>query len=101
MPNISLFGSVTETISEDNFPIEAYLQEVKDGRYEDDVYEIRIEKNEKARKNMKLRLNRVTFSGVFTERKEAGLVEHSGFIAIDLDDLEDPEVTKAILSKDR
>ena len=101
MPNISIFGSVYEILSEDNFPLDAYLEEVKSGRYEDEVYEIRLEKDERARTNMKRRISRVTFSGVFKERKNDGLIEHSGYIAIDLDDLEHPEDTKKLLSEDK
>jgi predicted P-loop ATPase len=99
--NISLFGAVFEVISEDNFPIDAYLIEVRDGRWEDDVYKIRNEKDEKARRLLKRSLQRVTFSGLFSKREDVGLLEHSGFIAIDLDDLEDVEDVKKLISSDR
>ena len=42
----------------------------------------------------------VTISGVFSERNEAGLLEHSGLIAVDLDKMKNLEEAKEILSKD-
>ena len=42
----------------------------------------------------------VTFSGIFTERKEAGLVRHSGLMALDFDYLRDVEQVKMKLLKD-
>ena len=101
MPNISLFGSVYDTNSIDNFPIDSYLLEVRDGQWEDLVYPIRNKTDEKEKDELKKLIKRVTFSGVFTKRNENGLLEHSGFIAIDLDDLEDPEVVKELLRLDK
>jgi len=101
MPNISLFGSIFELNSIDNFPLDSYLLEVRDGQWEDLVYQVRNKKDEKEKDEFKKRLNRVTFSGVFSRRETKGLLEHSGFIAIDLDDLEDPETVKELLKNDK
>lgn len=100
-PHISLFGSIYDIDSKDNFPLDAYLEEVKNGRYEDDIHPIRTQKSEKTKDALKRGLQRVTFSGLFSSRNEVGLREHSGFIAIDLDDLQEPEVVKKLLSNDR
>jgi hypothetical protein len=40
------------------------------------------------------------FSGVFEERKDAGLKQHSGFIVLDIDDLSNPNEVKQTLSLD-
>ncbi len=42
----------------------------------------------------------VTFSGIFSKRNEASLIQHSGLIALDFDHLEDVEKTKLQLLKD-
>ncbi|MGD9928879.1 MAG: toprim domain-containing protein [Mangrovibacterium sp.] len=42
----------------------------------------------------------VTFSGSFTTRNEAGLLEHSGYLVLDFDHLEDVQAAKAQLLKD-
>ena len=101
MPNISLFGNVHEINCKDVFPVDSYLIEVRDGRYEDFVHPIRTAKDDETKKKLKEKLNRVTFSGIFTKRKTEGLVEHSGIIAIDLDDVDNPEVVKELLIKDK
>jgi len=101
MSTISLFGTVYNTAPKGNVPLEAYLTEIRDGRYEDAIYELRNEKNEKTYKRLKANLDRVTFSGTFQVRENAGLLEHSGYIAIDIDDLEEPEVVKEMLMTDK
>ena len=45
-------------------------------------------------------LDYVTFSGIFSRREDRSLVTHSGFIAIDLDHLNNPEEIKQILRFD-
>ena len=42
----------------------------------------------------------VTISGTFTQRNEKSLIQHSGLIAIDFDNLKDVEKTKLQLLKD-
>ena len=41
------------------------------------------------RKALKMQLPCATISGVFTQRKKNGLVRHSGYIALDIDDVPD------------
>jgi len=101
MSVISLFGSVYNTEPKGNFPLEAYLIEVRDGRYEDLIHKLRNEKDEKIYKKLKESLNRVTFSGTFAKRENASLLEHSGYIAIDFDDLEEPEIVKELMKNDK
>lgn len=45
-------------------------------------------------------LDYVTFSGIFSRREDRSLITHSGFIAIDLDHLDNPEEIKQILRFD-
>ncbi len=42
----------------------------------------------------------VTFSGIFSKRNEASLIQHSGLIALDFDHLENVEKTKLQILKD-
>lgn len=101
MPNISVFGNIYDTVVKSEVSIEAYLQEVKDGRWEDEVHAIRTRKTDKEKDALKRGTDRVTFSGIFSKRDDSGLLQHSGYIAIDLDDLDDPEIVKKMLSQDR
>lgn len=101
MPNVSYFGSVWETQAEDSFPLDLYLHEIRNGRWEDLCNTIRTRKSEKEKDKLKEKIPRVTFSGIFGTRSDTGLKQHSNYIAIDLDDLEDTEGTKDLLSDDR
>jgi len=101
MSVISLFGSVYNTAPKGSFPLEAYLIEIRDGRYEDLIHKLRNEKDEKTYVKLKENLNRVTFSGTFSKRENASLLEHSSYLAIDFDDLEEPEVVKELMRKDK
>jgi hypothetical protein len=56
-----------------------YLNNIKDGEFQDEVLAYRTGKLEK------LKLRGVTPSGVFSYRTANNLVQHSGFIAIDID----------------
>lgn len=51
-------------------------------------------------KKLKLQLPVVLFSGEFKERKDEGLIDHSGVIVLDFDHLEDVEDTKKTLATD-
>jgi len=59
--------------------ISAYLDDVKNGRWEKEVYEYRAGKREKTS------LPGVTPSGVFTYRSSGNLVSHSGILVLDFD----------------
>jgi hypothetical protein len=89
MSKISLFpeGKVIQktgklspaTIPFTNIDFDDYLQKIKEGEFQDEVLAYRTGKLEK------LKLRGVTPSGVFSYRSSNNLIEHSGFIAIDID----------------
>lgn len=101
MSNISLFKSFPpkgqphmcdEVISLDDF-----LNGVKYGKWKNMVEPIRQEQNKDKRSKLKRGLPMVTIGGVFKERKQDLLCEHSGFICIDIDQFND----KTALLEDR
>lgn len=97
IPNISYFEDFYSIENPDNIPLDVFLSFVKDGTYQDPIFHLRSEKDKKKRNKIKEHLPGVTFSGLFSCRKDDGLIEHSGFICIDVDDLEDVESTKQLL----
>lgn len=101
MPNVSVFGNIYDTDTKDDIDIDAVLFGIQNGKWEDQVTSIRIRKNKKERDKIKESIDRVSYSGVFSKRADTGLLEHSGFIALDYDSLEDPENIKIILSQDK
>lgn len=76
---ISIFKTSFNKVSSSNLTIENYFDGIKDGQWQDQVLNYRTGKIEKKT------LQAVTVSGVFKERKSSALIEHSGFICIDID----------------
>lgn len=70
---------VPSSIPFTSISFEDYLQKIKDGEFQDEVLAYRTGKIEK------LELRGVTPSGVFSYRSTKNLVQHSGFIGIDVD----------------
>lgn len=71
------------------YTIATFMDNIANGRWKAVVDEVRGEKDEKTRHELKLKLPQVTPSGVFSYRNEAGLVKHSGYILLDFDGLND------------
>jgi len=76
-------------ISDEVIDIIDFLNKVKYGEWKDSIEKVRSEKDDKKRKWLKTNLQSVTISGVFAERKEEELIDHSGFICIDVDHFTD------------
>jgi hypothetical protein len=66
-----------------------FLNSVKYGKWKDQIQAIRAIKDKTARDNAKKNIPSVTIAGVFKERKAELLIEHSGFIAVDIDNFND------------
>ena len=58
----------------------------------DQITAIRNEPNEEKQKELKRHLPTVTISGTFTQAKNDCLLQHSGFICLDVDQKENPRV---------
>lgn len=71
------------------------LQRIKDGKSSAIVSEIRAKIDKERANELKKNLPSICFSGKFDGgRKDTALIEHSGFIILDFDNLECPEETK-------
>lgn len=66
-----------------------FLNSVKYGAWKDQIIAIRSIADKKARDNAKKNIPSVTVAGIFKERKAELLIEHSGFIAVDIDNYND------------
>lgn len=85
---ISLYPKISDIKNSKNIPIDIFLDYIKDGQWQDQVLKIRLIKEKEERQKAKKSLPYVTVSGLFESRTDKGLTEHSGFIAIDLDDVD-------------
>lgn len=100
MSNISIYPSLYKTKQGRDITIFDFLNDVRNGRWQDEVLIYRTLKYQEAKKEAKLKLPAVTVSGSFSERKDSGLRKHSNYICIDIDDVENIEGTRKVLESD-
>lgn len=74
--------------------VDEALQRIKFGKSEKKINDIREQLDKERQDILKRDLPSVCFSGVFKERKDELIVEHSGFIVLDFDNVFEPEVKK-------
>jgi predicted P-loop ATPase len=96
---ISLFPKASDIKNGKDIPFDIFLDNIKEGAWQDMVLPIRAIADKAKRDEAKKRVPYVTISGKFRERTDAGLITHSGFIGIDIDDV-DPEEVKSIICPD-
>ena len=80
--------------------IERVLSAIKNGHWKDRVEYIRKLNDENLITEAKLNMPCATISGVFSQRNNESLNKYSGFICLDIDNLDDVETVKATIKKD-
>jgi hypothetical protein len=89
MSNITLFNGFPQKgqphYASEHISITDFLNYVKYGKWKHLIEPIRTEPDKTKRDKLKRNIPSVTISGVFEERKEENLLQHSGFICIDID----------------
>jgi predicted P-loop ATPase len=96
---ISYYKSIKDDQDVD-IEINSFLEGIRTGRWQDIVLDIRAAPNKEIRDLKKKTAPLVTISGSFSARKDDALRNHSGFIAIDIDHVENIEETRKLLSND-
>lgn len=93
MSKISIFGSFPKKGEKhrptESMEVDDFLNAVKYGKWKNQVEPIRQEKDKAKRDQLKKSLPGVTISGTFSAREEESLVEHSGFLCVDIDNFND------------
>lgn len=97
--NISLFDNAFAKESNEVIPVDMFFENIRNGAWQDIVLPLRALRGEE-RDKAKKRVPCVTLAGTFSTRRDDGLVDHSGLIAIDIDELQEPGKMKEKLSKD-
>lgn len=69
--------------------LDELLSKIKFGEWKNQVEVIRSETDKVKRNKLKLNLPTVTIGGTFKERSSDNLIEHSGFICVDIDNYND------------
>jgi predicted P-loop ATPase len=80
--------------------INTFLEGIQTGKWQDIALDVRNAPNKEIKDLKKKSAPVVTISGSFSERKADGLRKHSGYIAIDIDNLDDPAETKKRIGSD-
>ncbi|MBS1599510.1 MAG: PriCT-2 domain-containing protein [Bacteroidetes bacterium] len=80
--------------------IDVFLDNIQNGFWQDFVIPVWAAKDKMERRTLKEKAPYVCVSGTGAHRSEAGINQHSGFIAIDIDDI-DIAKTKKILRNDQ
>ena len=101
MASISIYNNVKQTETKDTVLLSIFLDAVQSGKWQDQVLKIRTIQDKDLRRAAKVSLPNVTISGIFGKRIDSDCKVHSGFIAIDLDDLgNEVEGTRELLKTD-
>jgi hypothetical protein len=75
--------------------VDSALNRIKIGKSKDKVEEIRKQIDKERANKLKCNLPSVCFSGKFEERIDSKIIEHSGFIVLDFDGVEDLDKRKS------
>lgn len=86
---ISLYKDIWQTTDAKEIPFLNFIDNIRAGMWQDIVLPIRAEKDHKRRQELKKKVPCVTLSGTFNERLDTAIRKHSGYIGIDLDELND------------
>jgi hypothetical protein len=97
--NISYYKNAFDTNSQETIALDLFLEGIKNGRWQDIVLNHRTIADKKLRKEDGLKMPRVSLSGKFKSKKDADLEKHSGYIGIDIDDIDNKEKFDKIKSK--
>jgi len=106
---ISYYKSAKDAASKETIVFEQYLQNIKNGAYQDAVIEIRRmrqrwkagQATKEDYQKAKTKVPAVTASGLFSYRDAQNLTEHSGIIAIDFDADIDETIDRYVLEGDQ
>jgi len=97
---ISIFKNIYQSKDGEETSISEFLNNVKFGTWKHLANEINETKTKEEKQEAKKKLPYITPSGFFQQRKASELIEHSGFICIDIDDLKDADAAKERLKSD-
>lgn len=91
---ITVFRNIFDTTDPLHIDVVEILKRIKDGNSKDIVEKIRTSTDKDERGEIKKRLPSICFSGRFSERKASSLLEHSGLICLDIDDLKKKSIAE-------
>ena len=88
-PQVSLFSGYNNPHPQSTIPITDFLLSAD---YMSQVEQIRKCRDSQKRRELKAQLPAITPSGIFTVRRDQGLIQDSGLICLDLDGKDNPHI---------
>jgi len=92
MIKVTAFKDIYEKRNGHFIPLDVALNRIRDGKSKEKVIAIRSTADPAAVDQLKKSLPSICFSGTFSERFDNRLIEHSGYICCDLDDVPADEI---------
>lgn len=98
----SIYKNIYDNQSSNTLSYNAFLDFIKNGKWEDQVHKVRIIKDYAERKKEKEKMPYVTISGFFAQERKAALITaHTGYLAMDIDNIPgELDGTKTMLAAD-
>tara|TARA_R100001509_G_scaffold28864_1_gene15257 strand:- start:1918 stop:4326 length:2409 start_codon:yes stop_codon:yes gene_type:complete len=101
---ITIFKDIKDTAQPFYRDVSVIIDRIREGATQEIVRAIRSEKDKEERNRLKQSLPAVCFSGKFTKRNDASILQHSGLICLDFDGYENDKLLleeKEKITKDR
>ena len=101
---ITIFKDIKDTAQPFYRDVSVIIERIREGATQEIVRAIRSEKDKEERNRLKQSLPAVCFSGKFTKRNDASILQHSGLICLDFDGYENDKLLleeKEKITKDR
>jgi hypothetical protein len=92
MIKVTAYKDIYEKRNGHHIPITAALSRIREGKSREKILAIRSTADPSAVDQLKKSLPSICFSGTFSERFDNKLIEHSGYICCDLDDIPHDEL---------
>lgn len=87
---VTVFSKITDVDNPFYMEVNEVLELFKNGSNKDKIDKIRSQPNKELKNKEKAKLKSICFSGKFSKRGAKYCVEHSGFVCLDFDDVDDP-----------
>lgn len=91
---VTVFAHVRDVENPFYKEIDEVLLSIKNGSNKNKILEIRSIKDKEKRNQKKAKLKSICFSGEFSRRADKNIIKHSGFICLDFDDVDEPNVLR-------
>jgi len=95
MPNVSIFANSNEVSNPVTYDSEELVKMIREGKWKKEIDHLKsMQFNSKEQQAYKKTLKAITWQGTFTYRKSESIIEHSGLVACDFDNISENDWQK-------